>query len=274
MNKELKKEQWNIWFAGLTDGDGCFYINRKEKSVSYELTTHISDARVVYDIKNKLKAGSVKLRSNSQSIRYRVKAKEVICDIVNRLNGRLFNPVRIAQFKEVCQLYGITPLVSQGLPENPSAYLAGLIDSDGTVTISTSKSSTQDSILKGSHGKITRLINSKGNNQISLKITTVYKDYAYFIKDFTGFGSVEKPNKSNKSPNTKYHWTVGSQQKDFELVYDYLKKYPLKSVKMHRIRLSSFYFKYKSLGYNLKPSGTVEAKMWSKLAQSWYKYSY
>ncbi len=27
MNKEL----WNEWLAGVVDGDGCFYINKKKK---------------------------------------------------------------------------------------------------------------------------------------------------------------------------------------------------------------------------------------------------
>ena len=69
-------QKWNQWFAGLTDGDGCFYLNKKERSVSYEITTHTTDVRVLYNIKNKLKAGTVKLRSNSQSVRYRVKKKK------------------------------------------------------------------------------------------------------------------------------------------------------------------------------------------------------
>jgi len=68
-------EKWNQWFAGLTDGDGCFYISKKDRSISFEVTTHTTDARVLYDIKNKFKAGSVKLRGNTQSVRYRVKKK-------------------------------------------------------------------------------------------------------------------------------------------------------------------------------------------------------
>ena len=57
-------------------------------------------------------------------------------------------------------------------------------------------------------------------------------------------------------------------------LYEYFKKNPLKSLKMHRMRLILFYFKYKKLKYHLKPAGTLEAKIWSKFAESWYKYSY
>ena len=34
-NKNLDK--WNEWFAGLTDGDGCFYINKKEHRLNCEV---------------------------------------------------------------------------------------------------------------------------------------------------------------------------------------------------------------------------------------------
>ena len=100
-------DKWNQWFAGLTDGDGCFYITKKEKTVSYEITAHATDIRLLYNIKNKLKAGSVTLRSGSQSVRYRIKQQSIIIDIVKRLNGKLYNPARIIQFKDVCFLYNI-----------------------------------------------------------------------------------------------------------------------------------------------------------------------
>nr|ALO63407.1 putative LAGLIDADG homing endonuclease [Carteria sp. SAG 8-5] len=284
----MNNEKWNEWFAGLTDGDGCFYINKKEQSVSFELTTHVSDSRVVYDIKNKLKFGSVKMRSNCQAIRYRVKAKPAILDIVSRLNGKLYNPVRVQQLIQVCTLYEIQYVPSLPFPELSYAYLAGIIDSDGTISISTSKSSAQHSQLSGVHGKITRLINAKGSNQIALKVTTIYEDYAKFIRNVAGFGTiyVEKPRKpfrtldentksdkvqcNIKNRNTKYHWTIRSQE-DFQSLYNQCR---LKSVKMHRIRLALLYFQYKDLGYHLKPAETLEAKIWGKFAKSWYKYSY
>lgn len=272
-----REDEWNQWFAGLTDGDGCFYINKKEKTVSFEITTHTTDARVVYELKNKLKAGTVKPRSNAQAVRYRVKVQTVIADIVHRVNGKLHNPARVRQFIDVCTLIGIEPiLATQGsLYKVYSPYIAGIIDSDGTVVISTSKASKNDSQLSGVEGRITRLANSRGHNQLRLKVTTSYKEYAENLLKWTGIGRVyeEKPNKKNKSPNIKYHWTVLTEQ-EFQVLYEMLKKFPLKSVKMHRLRLALIYFKYKQLGYHLEPLGTLKAKMWLKFAKSWYKYSY
>ena len=279
MNKKLmNKELWNEWLAGIVDGDGCFYINKKENSISFEITTHITDIRVVTNIKNILKVGTVKKRSNSQSVRYRVKAKVAILDILNRLNGKLYNPARVTQFIAACEMVGITPRVTTEpfLMEKKSyAYLAGLIDADGSLVLSVSGSTAEDSQRSGVHGKITRLTNSKTHNQISLKVTTSYKNYAELIQNTFGFGKIyaQKPNRKNKAPNSLYHWTVTSQQ-DFELLYEFLKKFPLKSLKMHRLRLSFLYFKYKRLKYHFKEAGTIEGKTWAKFANSWYKYSY
>lgn len=270
----LENEKWNEWFAGLIDGDGCFCINKKHKSVSFELTTHITDIRVVNEIKKKLKAGSIKKRSNSESVRYRVKAKKTIIDILNRVNGKLFNPARVPQFLAACELHEITPV----LPKESVVsyyYLAGLIDSDGTITISTSHSSTEDSQISGVQGKIIRLTNAKANNQLMLKVTSKYPDYVNLIQKSFGFGVVytQKANKKKRIPNSLYHWTI-RRFEDFQLLYETFRKFPLKSLKMHRMRLVLIYFKYKQLKYHLKESGTVEARTWAKFAKLWFKYSY
>nr|AYQ95262.1 hypothetical protein [Trochiscia hystrix] len=268
-------QKWNEWFAGLTDGDGCFYINKKEKTVSFEITTHISDSRVLFDIKNKLKAGSVKLRSNSQSVRYRVKQKSVIIDILNRLNGKLYNKGRLEQFAKVCEMLNIKLIDPSPLLDKKSAYLAGLIDSDGTLAISISHSSSNDSQKSGVAGRTIRLINSKAFNQISLKITSINKQNLMILNDSYGIGEIyeEKLMKKNKSSKIKYHWVIRSYE-EFLFLYEYLKRFPLKSVKMHRIRLSLLYFKYKQLKYHLKSSETIEFKIWEKFCKSWFKYSF
>jgi hypothetical protein len=277
LNKQKyhKDEKWNQWFAGVTDGDGFFYINRKENSISYEITTHVTDARLLYNIKNKLAGGSLKLRNGSQSIRYRVKAKAIILDILNRLNGRLYNPTRIAQFEECCQLCNISPLATPSLVDKSSAYLSGILDSDGTFSISVSNSTAEDSQLSGVEGRTIRLTNAKGYCQIYARITSVEPSYLTMIQKSYGFGEIykEKANVRNKSPKAKYHWTIKSYE-DFQRLYELLKINPLKSVKMHRMRLALLYFKYKELNYHLKSEGTMEFKVWAKFCKSWFKYSF
>lgn len=274
-NMVTHEEKWNEWFAGFTDGDGYFYVNNIEKSVSFELTTHTTDARVLYNVKNKLKAGAVKLRSGSNSVRYRVKKKDVILNIIKRLNGKLRNPTRVLQFQQVCKLYNLEYILPSNLIDRDDGYLSGLLDSDGTLTISVLKSSTENSQISGVEGRITRLINAKGFNQLTLKITSSHKSYLKMIQESYGYGSVYSENENIRSrrPNPKYHWTVRSYE-DIQRFYEYAKKNPLKSVKIHRLRLALLYFKYKNLKYHLKPAGTLEAKLWTKFVKSWYKYSY
>ena len=273
-NDILKQKSWNEWFAGFVDGDGYFYINTKNE-ISFEITTSIIDIRILYNIKNKLNGGSIQIRSGSTSVRYRVKQKEIILQIVHRLNGRLYNFKRLEQFEKCCKLLNIKFKSSLLTINFNSKYLSGLIDSSGTIAISVSKTNAKNSQLSGLAGKITRLQQSRGNNQLYLKITSISEENLSIIKNTYSFGKIymEKANKKNKVPNKKYHWTINSY-KEFVYLYEYLKKNPLKSVKMHRIRLIFHYFHYKKLKYHLKESNSIEHQIWVKFCKLWFKYSF
>ena len=274
-NNSIKIEKWNQWFAGITDGDGCFYINKKENTISYEITVAITDIRILYSIKNTLKTGTIKKRSGSQSVRYRTKQKTALIEIINRLNGRLYNEIRLNQFRNVCQLFNIPFIPSPTTISNQNAYLSGLIDADGSLSISVSKSTFENSQKIGLQGRIDRLANARGFSQISAKVTSIDSKKISLIQSSYGFGDIyiEKSNFKNKSSKPKYHWTIRSYE-DFTKLANYLKMNPLKSVKMHRMRLVFFYFKYKDLRYHLQPINTIEFQIWSKFAKSWFKYSF
>lgn len=271
---KLDKEKWNNWFAGLTDGDGTFYINKKEKTVSFELTTSLADIRIGQILKNEFKGGSIKLRSNAKAFRYRVKKKEILLDILDRLHGKLHNPVRIEQYEKVCDLLKVPKSISPSNVEVDSPYLSGLLDSDGTISISVGQATAEDSQICGNFGKILRLVKSRGHGQIYVRITSIYKEAVQLLIDSYGFGTifVEEPPEKKPTWKTKYHWTIRSKEEFIEL-YNLLKKYPLRSVKMHRVRLSLLYFKYKELKYHLKNPETIEFKIWQKFCKSWFKYS-
>lgn len=278
MNKKediLKKNiTWDEWFAGVIDGDGYFYIN-KNKEIIFELTTSIFDINVLHNIKNKLKGGSIKRKSGSNSFRYRVKARLIIENIVHRVNGKLHNPVRINQFEKVCNILKIKIKKSPSILEKSNGYLAGLIDSDGIISISISKTNAITSQKPGKYGKITRLSQSRGFDQIYLKITSIYKEPLFIINRSYNFGTIyiEKKNVKNKKSKDKYHFHIKTYE-DFCLLYEYLKKYPLKSSKMHRIRLSLKYFDYKKLKLHLKDSNTIEYKIWLDFCKSWFEYTF
>ena len=83
---------------------------------------------------------------------------------------------------------------------------------------------------------------------------------------------LKKKTVKNKKLKTQYHWTIRSYE-DFCLLYENVKNYPLKSSKMHRLRLSFKYFTFKQLKYHLKDFNTMEYKIWFKFCQSWFKYT-
>lgn len=267
------KDSWNEWFAGVVDGDGYFYINKKNE-ISFELTTSIIDIRILYNIKNKLNGGSIQIRSGSTSVRYRVKRKQIILQILYRLNGRIYNYKRLKQFENSCKLLNFEFTPSLSSIDFNNKYLSGLIDSDGTIAISISKTNSKNSQLSGLAGKIKRLEESRDYNQLYLKITSISEENFSVIKNTYPFGKIyiEKANNKNKVLNQKYHWTINSYQ-DFINLYEYLKQNQLKSVKMHRVRLINHYFHYKKLKYHLKEPTSVEYKIWSKFCKSWFKYT-
>lgn len=264
---------WNEWFAGLVDGNGYFYINKKNE-ISFEITISSEDGdRILSHIKNKLKAGSIKLRSGCQSIRYRVKQKQTIKEIVARLNRQLQNPKRLKQLQMVCDLLSIERLPSPNLIKPSHGYLSGLFDADGTIAISVSRTNQINSQRSGTEGKIVRLQESRDFNQVYLRISSISESMMVFIQKSYGFGKVsrENANQKNKLHQAKYHWTITSYE-DFIRFSDYLNDNPLRSVKMHRIRLVFDYFHYKKLKYHLKNPLTVEYKLWCTFCRSWFKY--
>jgi ubiquinol-cytochrome c reductase cytochrome b subunit len=273
--KTIQKIRWNEWLAGITDGDGYFYFNQKEKSVNFEITTHITDAKFLYNIKNTLGGGSVKVRANSKSMRYRVKERKIIINVLNKINGKLYNQRRVEQFQQACALINLPPIESPTIIDNKSAYLAGLIDSDGTITIGVSNASSENSILSGVEGKIQRFIYSRGYHQLTLKINGVDQAHIEMIHKSYGFGVISnaQPGKKSKTAKPQYIWMVQTYE-DFSILYELLKRYPLKSVKMHRIRLTPIYFKYKQLKYHCSKKDSPEFKQWEKFCRLWYKYSY
>lgn len=72
-SEAIRLLSFNQWLAGLIDGDGCFLLNKKGYA-SLEITVDLRDQNALYLIKDSY-GGSIKLRSNSKSIRYRLHDK-------------------------------------------------------------------------------------------------------------------------------------------------------------------------------------------------------
>ena len=89
------------------------------------------DIACLYKMKQRY-GGSVKATSHAKAVRFRLHHMAGIQHVIKDVNGLIQNPVRYAQLKRVCELYNVEVLYTIPLKYN-SAYLSGLIDTDGSV---------------------------------------------------------------------------------------------------------------------------------------------
>lgn len=124
---DLKVRQW---IAGVIDGDGNFYMSKKGY-IELSVVMEPRDIACLYKLKQRY-GGSVKATSHAKAIRFRLHHMTGIQQVIRDVNGLIQNPVRLAQFKKVCNLYNVDYIPSIELKYN-SAYLSGLFDTDGSI---------------------------------------------------------------------------------------------------------------------------------------------
>ena len=108
MNNNIKFIEW---LAGLIDGDGCFLLSQKGYG-SLEITMDSRDSYCLYIVKNKY-GGSVKLRSGSNSFRYRLHHKSGLLMLLNDVNGLIRGSNRLLQFNKLCFKYNSTSMYKE-----------------------------------------------------------------------------------------------------------------------------------------------------------------
>ena len=155
------------WFAGITDGDGYIYIN-KQGYVGFEITLPASDEKVLRIIQNKF-GGSIKARSGVKAVRYRTQNKDSLNKIIKCLNGFIINNIRLIQLHKACLALNI-PIKDPITPTINSAYISGLLDSEGSINIykhyykETYRFQLTISIVNKSRSNIEFLLNTIGGN--------------------------------------------------------------------------------------------------------------
>lgn len=108
-------------------------------------------------------------------------------NLVHRINGSIRNTLWVVQFKKLCGKFDINYLEAETLTLN-NGYISGFFEADGTINISVSKTSQHDSLLPGIIGKIARLENSRGANQLRIEISNKYSENLEFFQQAFGSG--------------------------------------------------------------------------------------
>ena len=240
LNKKEKK--FNEWLAGLIDGDGSLGITQG-KYTNCEITVGIEDEKMLVQIQDKL-GGSVKLRSGSNSIRYRLQNKKGMINLINRVNGNIRNSKRLVQLNKVCLLLGLEVKNPCKLTKDNN-WFSGFFDGDGTINFYF-------------YGERPQLFISVSNKYLV--------DVEDFKKVFGGSINYDK------SQNGYYKWVITNEDNHKEF-YDYVLKNPSRSYKGKKIYLLSKFYKL----YNLKAykkSNILMYNVWLKFLKKWNSYAY
>lgn len=244
INNEIVKDNHNNeislkfkeWFAGITDGDGYIYV-KKEGYVGFEMTLPSHDEKVLRIIQNKF-GGSIKARAGIKAIRYRSQHKITVTKIIQCLNGLLINNIRLVQLHKACLALNI-PIKEPVKPTLESAYISGLLDSDGTINFY--KHRYKDTF----------------RYQLTISIANKSRSNIEFLLDVIG-GNIY----FDKSENGFYFWKANSKLLHFKL-YDYFIKFPPKTIKGHRTHLIKEFHELNELkAYRENEDLAVNFKRW------------
>ena len=241
-NNEISLE-FKQWFSGLTDGDGYIYVNKKGH-IGFELTLPAEDEKVLRIIQNKF-GGNVHARSGLKAVRYRTQRHNVIYKIINCLNGLVINNIRLAQLHKACLALNI-PIKDPVLPTINSAYISGLLDSDGTINIYKS------------------FYNETYRYQLTISITNKSRCNIEFLLNVIG-GNIY----FDKSVNGYYKWKANSKLLHLKL-YDYFIKFPPKTIKSHRTFLIKEFHELNSTKVYLDDNKlSMKYKIWKNFKVRW-----
>ena len=241
-NKEISLK-FKQWFAGLTDGDGYIYVNKKG-FVGFELTLPTHDEKVLRIIQNKF-GGTIHARGGLKAVRYRTQRRDVMYKIIQCLNGFVINNVRLVQLHKACLALNI-PIKEPIVPDINSAYISGLLDSDGSINIY--KSYYQDKF----RFQLTISISNKSRSNIECLLNVIGGNI-YFDKRLNGH----------------YIWRANSKLLHLNL-YNYFFKFPPKTIKSHRTFLIKEFHELNNRKVYLDNNKlSINYKTWNNFINRW-----
>lgn len=235
---------WREWLAGFIDGDGCFLVSKKGYA-SLEITVHTKDYLLLQDIKQHY-GGSVKPRTGSDSVRYRLHNKKGLYKLCHHVNGFLRHHVRIQQFQKVCNCFHIV-LKSSDCLSTEHGWFVGLFDADGCITLN--------------HHKYPVITIS-----VSQKFQYIPNFFFEYFKGSIYF---------DKNQNGCWIWAVQSKE-DVLKITNFLQTFPRRSSRRNRLMLVPEFYGLRARKAHLKKTIKTKPllyKEWLEFLNKWQNAS-
>lgn len=131
-NKDLK--EFFKWLAGIIDGDGNFDIrnlNSKLVLKAIRIKLHDRDIRILSYIQNSLHLGRIRSDKKKPYSMWIISKKEEMIFLINNINGLI--RLKVKGLQKSCNYLDIDYKEANYNIESNDPYLAGLVDTDGSI---------------------------------------------------------------------------------------------------------------------------------------------
>jgi hypothetical protein len=163
--------------------------------------------------------------------------------LIHAINGEIRNPIRILQLKKLCNKYNIDLIFPKPLTYD-NAWLSGFIDADGSIDLNLISSQI--------------FITAVNNNKCLLDpLISLYNGNIYFTNP----------------KGISYKWVINKKD-DIHNLFIYLKNNPLRSAKLHRMKLIPLYFDLKLKKAHKQDKSTILGKLWYHFLDKWSKFEH
>lgn len=198
--QEVNDNKFWEYLAGVIDGDGNFdlrILNNKLKLKSIRIKLHNRDLRILTYIQNTLHIGRIRKINNKLYSIYVISTLQEMTYVINNINGLI--RLKNESFLKACNYLQIELIELNYTILKLSLYLAGLIDTDGSIVFNYS-SNRIECVLEVKHNNKNlnldyvilncklavslRNKNIKNNNYITFKyqnVNSMIHIYDYFM---------------------------------------------------------------------------------------------
>lgn len=235
---------FHSWLAGLIDGSGEFYLNKKDEP-TLKIKINNRDLKILNHIRNHLHTGKVLSRANNNSSILVISNPKEMYKLLKSLNGLI--RIKIDSYYKCNDIYNIKPKeINFNIPEN-DPYFSGLIDAKGSISFNFPSNRIECSVML------------KYNECTSMlcfdNIIPDYKPYIYIKRNKQESYIVIKYQSTNKMIFL-YNYFMNNR------LYSDLKFFRISKIKKFILIRDHFY----------KMNDLISYKIYSNFLLNWIKY--